>query len=207
MMVRVNGRGDSGSRMAGLALVGGALALDFANTAAGRGTAEPVERLTSVSDLVDWAAHAGAIDAAALRRRRAQFAHAAQGVLRQARGLREAVHAVGAALARGEAPPRAALRTIGDAAQRALAQAELAPAGAGYALDFSAAPLEHALLGPVAWSALDLLRTGNFERLKSCPGPGCGWLFLDRSKNNSRRWCDMATCGNRTKAKRHRQRA
>ena len=76
----------------------------------------------------------------------------------------------------------------------------------GYALDFSAAPAETALLGPIAWSAVDLLRSGRFERVKRCPGPGCGWLFFDHSKNNSRRWCDMATCGNRTKGRRHRAR-
>lgn len=41
------------------------------------------------------------------------------------------------------------------------------------------------------------------ERLKRCENPRCGWLFVDRSRNRSRRWCEMATCGNRAKAKRH----
>jgi predicted RNA-binding Zn ribbon-like protein len=53
---------------------------------------------------------------------------------------------------------------------------------------------------------VDLLTKGRLERLKRCPGPGCGWLFLDHSKNGSRRWCAMATCGNRTKGRRHRAR-
>ena len=39
------------------------------------------------------------------------------------------------------------------------------------------------------------------ERLKICPN--CQWLFLDRSRNRSRAWCDMAVCGNRAKASRH----
>jgi predicted RNA-binding Zn ribbon-like protein len=39
------------------------------------------------------------------------------------------------------------------------------------------------------------------ERMKICGN--CGWLFIDRSKNRSRAWCDMAVCGNRTKANRH----
>lgn len=51
-----------------------------------------------------------------------------------------------------------------------------------------------------AHSALRLLDTGSIERLKICGH--CGWLFIDRSKNRSRMWCDMAVCGNRTKAKR-----
>jgi predicted RNA-binding Zn ribbon-like protein len=82
--------------------------------------------------------------------------------------------------------------------------------GGGYRLDFAAAPPEAAITGPLALSALDFLATADFSRVKQCPGHGpgndCQWLFLDVSKNNSRRWCDMATCGNRSKSKRHRSR-
>lgn len=191
-----------------LSLVGGALALDFANTAGGRDTAEPIEHLRSATHVVDWATHAGGIDAETAERSRAAIARdaaAAQKVLRQALQLREAIYGIGSAIARGEAPPRAELRTLKEFAGGALGPADLAPIpGGGYAFDFSAAPAHIALLGPVAWSALDLLSTGNLERLKQCPGHDCGWLFFDHSKNNSRRWCDMATCGNRTKARRHR---
>lgn len=41
------------------------------------------------------------------------------------------------------------------------------------------------------------------DRIKECPYPQCGRLFLDQSKNRSRRWCEMSMCGNRTKARRH----
>lgn len=44
------------------------------------------------------------------------------------------------------------------------------------------------------------------DRLKRCENPRCGWLYLDRSRNRSRRWCEMATCGNRAKARRYKQR-
>lgn len=60
---------------------------------------------------------------------------------------------------------------------------------------------ETALEAATARSALRLLATPEPERLKICGH--CGWLFLDRSKNRSRTWCDMAVCGNRTKANRH----
>lgn len=53
-------------------------------------------------------------------------------------------------------------------------------------------------------SALSLLRPEMIERLKICPN--CGWLFMDRSRNSSRLWCDMAVCGNRRKASRHYER-
>lgn len=55
----------------------------------------------------------------------------------------------------------------------------------------------------LADSASDLLVSLDRRRLKQCPGPRCGWLFVDESPNNRRRWCSMATCGNRAKASRH----
>ena len=53
----------------------------------------------------------------------------------------------------------------------------------------------------LAVSALSLLSGNMSAKLKACPN--CGWLFLDRSRNSSRLWCDMTVCGNRHKAKRH----
>lgn len=58
-------------------------------------------------------------------------------------------------------------------------------------------PLETA----VSVSAISLLSGDRLKRLRLCQT--CGWLFLDRSRNGSRRWCDMAVCGNRQKARRH----
>jgi predicted RNA-binding Zn ribbon-like protein len=193
-----------------LSLVGGALALDFVNTSAGRDKGEPTDHIRRAVDLVDWAAHAGSVDAETARRSYAVIAadpDAAQKLLHHALQLRDAIYAIASAIGRGEAPPRTSLRLLKDCASKTMAAADLAPASSGgYAFDFSAAPADVALLGPVAWSAIAVLASGNFERLKQCPGPDCGWLFFDNSKNNSRRWCDMATCGNRTKGRRHRER-
>jgi predicted RNA-binding Zn ribbon-like protein len=159
---------------------------------------------------VEWAAHAGGIDTETAERSCAAVAgddDAARKLLRQALQLREAIYGIGSAIARTAAPRPTDLRVLRDFAHKAIGSADLAPvAGGGYGFDFSAAPPEFALLGPVAWSALDLLATGNFERVKQCPSPDCGWLFLDSSKNNSRRWCDMASCGNRMKVRKHRER-
>ena len=58
------------------------------------------------------------------------------------------------------------------------------------------------ILNPVIRSAVDLLVSEEFRRIKKCADPTCGWLFLDISRNRSRRWCDMADCGNRAKASR-----
>jgi predicted RNA-binding Zn ribbon-like protein len=59
------------------------------------------------------------------------------------------------------------------------------------------------MLKPVVRSAAELLTSDELTRVKECADDkGCGWLFLDKSRNRSRRWCDMKDCGNRAKAKR-----
>ena len=62
------------------------------------------------------------------------------------------------------------------------------------------------LIGAVTRSAADLLTSGELERVKVCDAHDCGWFFVDVSRNRSRRWCDMAGCGNRDKARRYRER-
>lgn len=56
---------------------------------------------------------------------------------------------------------------------------------------------------PIVYSASQLLASNRLDRVRQCAGDDCGWLFLDTSRNHSRRWCDMADCGNRAKARRH----
>jgi predicted RNA-binding Zn ribbon-like protein len=58
------------------------------------------------------------------------------------------------------------------------------------------------ILNPLVRSAADLLVAPELRRVKKCGDPACGWLFLDTSRNLSRRWCDMRDCGNRAKASR-----
>jgi len=57
-------------------------------------------------------------------------------------------------------------------------------------------------LWEIAHSAADLLTSGDQERVKECASTTCEWVFLDKSRNRSRRWCDMSDCGNRAKARR-----
>ena len=59
---------------------------------------------------------------------------------------------------------------------------------------------------PVARAAADLLLSDELAHLRMCASDECAWLFLDRTKNQRRRWCDMKTCGNRVKARRHYER-
>jgi predicted RNA-binding Zn ribbon-like protein len=62
------------------------------------------------------------------------------------------------------------------------------------------------VLWPLASSAIDLLTSEKLKKVRMCDAETCAWLFLDESRNHSRRWCDMKVCGNREKARRHYQR-
>ena len=58
-------------------------------------------------------------------------------------------------------------------------------------------------LWPVVWSAVELLTADALRRVLECANDPCGWLFVDLSRNRSRRWCDMRDCANKVKARRH----
>jgi predicted RNA-binding Zn ribbon-like protein len=59
------------------------------------------------------------------------------------------------------------------------------------------------MLWPIARSAADLLTSPELGSVRRCAREGCDWLFVDRSKNHSRRWCSMSLCGSRVKARRY----
>jgi predicted RNA-binding Zn ribbon-like protein len=197
------------------ALVGGHAALDFANTAAWHASDAPRESLTTYGQFLWWAEHAGVL-AAAERARLAGAADrapaAAARVLRRALALREAFYRAAAASAAGRVAADDDLRAVHAARVDALAHAALRPAagvGAGYVVTW---PVESAgapdarlevPLWRLAHAAAELLTSGDVGRLRECEGHPCGWLFLDRSRNRSRRWCASADCGNRARVRRH----
>jgi predicted RNA-binding Zn ribbon-like protein len=198
------------SPAAKLDLVGGSLAFDFANTAGGRNLPVPIENLPSHDDLLAWACHAGLLSVAtnselgaAIRRDPRLGVH----LLNTAHDLRDAIYEIGAAFAHGRKPAGSDLATLKDHYARAVAAAVLLSSKqATYSFDFSNAPAEFLLFGPIAVSAMEILTSADKSRIKQCPAEDCGWLFIDSSKNHSRRWCDMATCGNRMKGRAHRER-
>lgn len=61
--------------------------------------------------------------------------------------------------------------------------------------------------GTVAAAVATLAIRGEWRRIKICPADDCRWAFYDASRNRSRQWCSMAVCGNRAKARAHRERA
>jgi predicted RNA-binding Zn ribbon-like protein len=192
-----------------LRLLGGAVCLDFANTVEPReGAATRHDYLRSYGDLVAWSAHAGLIDhagAAKLREQAAAHSGRAERVHSHALRLREAIYRTFAAVSRQHAPAQADLDAIADVYRHALRHAQLAAGGTAVAWRAAAAgpPLETVLL-PITQSAVEVLTRPPDGRIKQCPGAGdCGWLFLDRSKNGSRRWCRADGCGARVKMQRY----
>jgi predicted RNA-binding Zn ribbon-like protein len=195
------------SRAGSLALIGGELAFDFTNTSSGRDWPTHQEHLRSAENVVDWARHAkllGPADGEWLRAALGADAALARRLLRRALDLREALYAIGVAIAAGAPAPAPQVERLAREHAACLACARLAPDGGRYVWSWAPreAPIE-ALLGPIALSALATLSQADLTRIKQCEGEKCGWLFFDTTKNKSRRWCEMEVCGNRAKQKRH----
>lgn len=177
----------------------GRAALDFCNTRAGWGTGQPKEYLLDYAHLAVWAREAGLVDRAeartALAEARERPAKAAE-ELERAIAFREALYATCL-------EPGAAWAEVARTIERAAGSARLElrngrgawtlPAGLALPLD------------AVARAAEALVTSPELALVRRCPGAGCGWLFLD--PRGRRRWCTMAICGNRAKARRHAARA
>src|SRR2546429_2074792 len=190
----------------GVEFVGGALALDFTNTVGGTHTEPTHDHIRGFDDLVRFLLLARNVSEADARRliTRAQRQPAeARKVVERAVALREAIWRVFSAVANDETPTTEDVALLRKEALRAASRAELAVArGRGEWIWRVGEALEYPV-GALARSAVELLTTAEeLGRLRECASETCQWLFLDRSKSRTRRWCDMRDCGNRAKARR-----
>jgi predicted RNA-binding Zn ribbon-like protein len=187
---------------------GGALSLDFCNSGQGARNSTPVEWLSSFADLVDWLEAAGAIEgthAARLRAAGEKAPGSAEALWRRALAFREALSRVLLARTEGRAADRADLKAIDEEYAGTARFARLAPGPNGFVWNLDSEELD-AALRPLVSSAVELLTSPKLARLRRCGSATCYWLFIDETKNCSRRWCEMASCGNRMKVRRHRAR-
>jgi predicted RNA-binding Zn ribbon-like protein len=187
-------------------LTGGDLSLDLANTVDNRPSEKRRDLLRSYDDLASWGRQAGAVSdtqARRLQQAAARRPEAARRVFRHALQLREAIFACFSPVARGPAIPPEALRILNAALPTALGHLRLAATKGqvAWAWDAEGTALDR-VLWPVVRAAADLLTGGDLDRVRECAADSCAWLFLDTSRNRSRRWCDMSVCGNRDKARR-----
>lgn len=183
-------------------LVGGRPCLDFINTE-GAARNGPPERITSYDDLLSWTVHAGVLEEEEARPLATmRSAKVRDEVLERAIRFREAIYRIFAATLARE-PAAEADRAILDAELGiAFSHRRLVPSDGSWRWEFEGTAVDSMLWG-LAADAADLLVSEELDRVKQCSGDTCSWLFLDRSRNRSRRWCDMADCGNRSKARRH----
>jgi predicted RNA-binding Zn ribbon-like protein len=197
-------------------LQGGTVALDFVNTVSGmRASASPRDRLQGYPDLLYWAEQVRLVDA---RRAAALYAIAEREPQRAARAFelairrREALHDVTLASVDDLSIPAGALEVVNEWIAEALAHRRFRPSGQGR---FEAALEDDgdllAFLRPVALDAAELLEQevshGLVGVCEERLAGRCAWLFLDSTRNHSRRFCSMKDCGNRAKQRRHYQRA
>ena len=169
-----------------------------------------VEKLQTLDDALDWFVERGVIHHEGADRARARVAtqpDAAARDLERVRTVRNALREVALAIAGHRAPRSSALTTV-NRALHARQVIELVPAPDGCSVDHRhiGDPVDDAL-ARLAEPLVSELTSGHPERIRVCDSETCDWIFYDASRTGRRRWCDMATCGNRAKAARHRARA
>jgi predicted RNA-binding Zn ribbon-like protein len=196
-------------------LVGGHLVLDLVNTVEPRAAvADRMERLTEPVKLLAWAMRAGVIDAAeaeAVRTAWDASPVSATQALAAAIELREAAYTLLAPHAEHYVPTEdrntcLALEVLALRRAAAAARTELVLDKDGRQAARLMIGTTPAMMIPdrLATAAVELTCGADLSNLRACPldEGGCGWLFFDRSRNRSRRWCVMADCGAQVKAKR-----
>ena len=199
--------------VAAFQLIGGDVALDFVNTVDWRG--DPTRRrdlLVTFEDLLAWAKASKLLGTAELRAMsaaaRLDEAPATRS-LGRARRVREVLARVLAAAGRKAPPAARDVRLLNAFLVAALRHRRLGIRGTTFFWSWTDGERDRfdSLIWPIVLAAAELLASDSRTQIRQCAGEGCGWLFLDTSRNRRRRWCTMESCGNRAKARRFYQRS
>jgi predicted RNA-binding Zn ribbon-like protein len=204
----------------GFKFVGGPLCLDFVNTVGGRirgsrgktardyGDTVVRDQIVGYEDLVKWAQLAALLtpsEARSLARRAGDQRKQADAVLARSIAFREALYRIFKSAVEGWAPKSKDMGVLGRELAISRGHEGLVPSHGAFVWHWEDQALDR-VLWPVAKSAVDLLTSRDLARVRLCSGDECGWMFLDTSRNRSRRWCDMRDCGNLAKVRRFRER-
>jgi predicted RNA-binding Zn ribbon-like protein len=183
-------------------------ALDLVNTLDLRVSAQPLELLPSYGELLRFTVQSDLLSTDQARKLgRIVRENEGRRVLASTVELREALAAVFYAWVEGSKPADRQIAILEKHFQDAAGQRSLRRVSGHLAWTWSGVE-QHAEfpLWKLAQSASELLVSEDAQLVKGCGDPTCRWLFLDVSKNHTRRWCDMKTCGNRMKARRYQAR-
>ncbi len=188
-------------------LINGKLCLDFINTLGWRLGDDPEEKLGSFADLVTWSENEGLVSGVGARQMLDQAVRSpgrAAEVLKRAKGFRETLYHIFSDLAYGHTPEHRNVEELNVVLAEAMSRSGLVLRSGevvwGWVRDSDSLEIP---IWAAARSAAHLLTNGEAGRVGQCQDDNCGWLFIDKSKNRSRRWCSMDSCGNRAKARRH----
>lgn len=186
--------------------VGGRLCLDFVNTVDRETTGYSHEWLEQYLDLVAWGRHAQVLmveQTQPLLKMAKQQPESAQGVFNQAIQLREMLYRIFSVISAQQPPEPQDLIQFNSMLADTFTHSQLVFTGHRFVWSWTDSHQPEYLLWQVIRSAAELLTDSHLNRVRECAGTDCGWVFLDMSRNRSRRWCDMEDCGNRAKARRH----
>ena len=189
-------------------LLAGHVALDFINTLDNRYSPDGTsELLVSYDDLLAFAEQTTIISASETRSLRRLPANEKDVALKAARELRELLCRIFASVSRGATPQAADIDILNRFLRQSLRHHTLTAKREQFSWAWedlrknASGPL-----WPISHAAAELLVSQDRKLVRECQNGTCRWLFLDKSKNHSRRWCDMKICGNRTKSQRYYQR-
>ncbi len=189
----------------------GSLCLDFANTVEWHNSDHPDDSLKDYFVLINWGEAAGILtsdQAEQLWQTAKEQPKEAFVAYENAIQLREAIYRIFVNYSEEEHIDLSDLDLLNEALSKSLAHLHINPSSQGFDWEFSMSPdsLDQ-IIWPVARSAGELLVSDTLDQVRQCADDrGCGYLFIDTSRNRSRLWCSMESCGNRAKARRHYQR-
>jgi predicted RNA-binding Zn ribbon-like protein len=189
----------------------GELCLDFTNTVDWHASQHPQDRLNDFSDLVAWGEAAGVLSperSRQLRQLEEQDPDKSKAVFGRAIRLREAIYRIFSSQAKGESLNPDDLGLLNEVLGIAMSHLQLRTSPQGFTWEWANVKDGSDLVAwAVARSTGELMTSDRLSRVSECADDrGCGYLFIDTSRNRSRRWCSMNTCGNRAKASRNYQR-
>lgn len=190
--------------------VGGRLCLDFANTVAIHDGLSPYDHIARPAQLISWLAKAGVLrraQADTFAREAEAHAGEAGAAVRSARRLRDSCYRIFSAIGRGAPPPRDEIEYLNQILSRATCGTRIRQRGSSFGWSWpEGSRLADAATWSIARSAAELLVSHELSRVNECRSSTCAWLFLDTTKNRSRKFCTSSGCGNRTRVRRHYER-
>ena len=189
----------------------GRLPLDFANTAYWHASNQPLETIEDYHDLVAWSQEAQLLnksEAASLLVNAEDAPKEATKALQKVVSIRDVIYRIIAAVAEGEEPNESDLGIFNQALAAGMEKTKIITTSNGFEWTWGKSDRAFdQMLWPILRATAELLTSQDIKRVGQCADDrGCGYLFYDTSRNHSRRWCSMDSCGNRAKAQRHYQR-